>query len=114
MLSYIHHARNAEEHGIKRITARANSKVLLKSKGDAITLQSDGKKWNVVEQTGDVEYPNDVVTLARVHDDRFGDWSDPPEKHLGHNLKKTSPVEVAELGAAYFEQMLSEAMALPD
>ena len=113
LLRYLHHARNAEEHGIARITGRSNSKIFLKSKGAAVMLQSDGKNWNVVSQTGDVEYPGDVVTLVRVQDIRFGDWFDPPEQHLGQNLNDTSPPAIAELGAAYLGEMLSEAKALP-
>jgi hypothetical protein len=111
LLRYLHQARNADEHGIKRITDRTNSHITLKQ-GASATLRSDGKKWDVIQQDGDIEFPNDVVRLVRVHDDRFHDWYDPPSQHLGRELSDLSPAAVAGLAFDHLGQVLSEAAAL--
>lgn len=112
LLRYLHHARNAEEHGIKRITKRVSSSVTLKSQGAGVKLSSDGKQWSVTGREGDIEFANDLVRLVRVHNDRHGDWTDPPNQHLGQPLVEVSPPAIAALAFAYLQRMLAEAKTL--
>jgi hypothetical protein len=113
LLSYVHHARNAEEHGFRRITDRTSSHITLESKGSSVKLTSDGKNWIASDIKGDVKFANDVVLLVRVHDDRFGDWFDPPTSHLGKKLDDpVTPAVVAELTLTYVERLIAEAEGL--
>jgi len=108
LLRYVHQARNAEEHGIKRITQRNSSAITL-GPGAEVQLMSDGKSWKAENAKGDVKLLNDVVVLIPVQDARFGDWFDPPTSHLGQELKDASPLNIAALCLAYAQAMLAEA-----
>jgi hypothetical protein len=108
MLRYIHHARNAEEHGLARITGRFNSKIEL-SPGGSVTVESDGKKtWKVVDSEGEIKYANDIVGLVPVKDDRFGDVFEPPDEYQGSD----GPILLAKQTLDYLEEMHREAITL--
>lgn len=114
LLQYIHQARNAEEHGIAEITQVYGNKIELRSKGSFVTLRSDGKQWNVVNEHGDVGWPDARITLVTVKDGRFGDSFDPPDQHLGRPVPDHSPLTVAEMSISYLEGVLEEAANLTD
>ncbi|WP_438346297.1 hypothetical protein [Methylorubrum populi] len=113
LLRYIHFARNAEEHGIRRIVERNSTSITLKSPFAGVRLRPDGKNtWAVVEIRGDVHFANDVVRLVEIFDERFGDSCKPPDHHLGQPLSTTTPISVAELGLAYLKSMIVDANKL--
>jgi hypothetical protein len=127
LLSYIHHARDCDEHTIEHITSLT---------ADFIGTQIDNEKGLrasfefMVDDRGRMHYRNfesknldgedlpmmvrnPAVALLTVHDRRFGDKFDPPEMHLGRPIVDTSPRGVAALAITYLEDMLKEASALP-
>lgn len=111
LLKYIHYARNADEHGFRKITVRRNSHVKLAPGATAI-FESDGvDTWSIVAQEGGIDYPHDRIALVRVHNEKFGDWCDPPLQHLG-NPTSRHPAEVAQCAVMYLEKMLQDARAL--
>jgi hypothetical protein len=112
VLRYVHHARNSDEHGIKRITVRQSSKVELPP-GAEVKLKclKDGV-WTVIESNMPLEFADDIVSLERVHDEKHDDWYEVPTQHLGQPLKGPTPISLAELTLAYLSAMLGEAKGL--
>ena len=113
LLKYLHHARNAEEHGLRGITKITNSNVLLKP-GASAEVSSDGKQLYVRAIEGEVEFPGDRIAIIRVHNDKFNNHCDPPDTHLEKNIDDRSPKGVATLAIIYFEKMLEAAQKLLD
>lgn len=111
LLSYIHHARDVEEHGLRHITSRDSSKVVLRPGGE-VWFRSDGKRWHVDAASGDVRPSYDIVSLVAVRDDRYNDTFEPPTSHKGNKLTVGSPLEVAELALVHFEVLFREAKTL--
>ncbi|MGZ8362693.1 MAG: hypothetical protein ACXW3D_02430 [Caulobacteraceae bacterium] len=112
LLSYLHHARNSDEHGIEPVTERHSSYIRMPPRG-SVTLQSDGKNtWTVIESSGAIEYANDLVVMIPVIDRRYGDVFDPPVTHLGRPLKGSSPMMAANLAVVYFENLIEDAWRL--
>lgn len=127
LLSYIHHARNSDEHGIEEITAnipRGSSTIGFrqpydpdKLEGKQIRIGSD-TKGNVVVTDFDPEifevisYARAALVLTRVTDTRYGDGFDPPRQHLGMPLDDVSPLGIAKLALPYLEQLTKEARAI--
>lgn len=116
LLRYIHHARNAEEHGIKYITYRKPNTASI-GNGEYLFTPStrDGHGiWTVKPLNG---APPAIITapcvkLITVHDPRFGDSFDPPTQHLGSPVEDQSPLNVARLGLEYLESLVAEAAEL--
>jgi hypothetical protein len=112
LFKYLHHARNADEHGIEQITQRASSFMTL-GPGAEATLISDGKSsWTVHDVKGEIGYPQDLVRLFRVHDRKHGNSFDPPTRHLGQALTDLTPIAVATVALGYLQNMLMEARLL--
>jgi hypothetical protein len=118
LLSYIHHARNADEHGIERVTERHHGSFSVGS-GGAIRLDGviGGQHTNLT--ITHVGGPPPVVSIIRPHvklvavkDDRFGDTFDVPTTHLGIPLKDRSPVEIASLALAYLKKLVADGAQL--
>jgi hypothetical protein len=112
LLSYLHHARNAAEHGIQRITSRTSSNITLAPNARAFLSSRKKGGWDVLASSGEITFASDMVYLVRVHDDRYGDWFDPPTSRLGNDLTDISPAGIGTLGILYLEGMLSEARKL--
>jgi hypothetical protein len=119
LLSYIHHARNADEHGIEPVTERKEGSLKI---GGGGAYRFDG---TVGEQTDltvthlagpppivKIELPH--VKLVTVKDSRYGDNFDPPTKHLGEEVRDQSPLNVAKLALSYLESLLAEAAELTE
>lgn len=127
LLSYMHHARNSEEHGIEDITRR------MKAGQATLTIREpfDPKKLEGVQirigtsRSGHVHVSSsneDVITpkmydqpeiaLVRVADPRFNDYFDPPFEHLGQPLADQSPSTVGRLFVAYITQLIEDARAV--
>lgn len=115
LLSYIHHARNADEHGIERITERKPASLGIGSSGATyikrmtvrhglIEIEGDGSPLKVTVIPGRAE-------LIAVFD--HGDKYEPPTQHLGNAISDQSPLAVAELAIAYLRTMIDDAAKLP-
>ncbi|MBW9332467.1 hypothetical protein FEE59_02970 [Herbaspirillum sp. RU 5E] len=117
LLSYLHHARNADEHGIIRIATPHTGGFSTQGPGTSITVRSVPGKIDTYtvearDANGNQIEPLRVppaLTLDRVFDDRFKDWTEVPMMHLGKALPNQSPFLFASLGAAYLENLLREA-----
>lgn len=119
LLSYIHHARHAEEHTIDGSTYRQKLEAAI-ADGEGYSVfrpkPGDGNPTRVVRK--DPKTPiNLKVTLPglRMHptrDDRYGDVFYPPTKHLGQDFKDVRPVGVAQAAVTYLERLVAEAADL--
>jgi hypothetical protein len=128
LLSYIHHARDSDEHGLDYITrTRARSGSIKFPEAQEVTVSmmmrvnEDGsmdiKNPTVKTPTGEYDQmmlEDPRVELMTVHDRRFHDKFDPPEMHLGRPIVGRSPPEIAKLAIAYLEKVLGEASELPE
>lgn len=114
LLSYLHHARNADEHGIEP-TTNHQQRVGIGGNGYVRRLVMEGSK--VIEFDADPGIHvvvEDFAALVPAHDRRYGDSFNPPTQHLGQPIPDTSPIGVARLGLAYLEGLISEGGQLPE
>jgi hypothetical protein len=132
LLSYLHQARNADEHGLDHVTMRMSHS----SSYEFSTAKGEEYQWKIrcrENDDGTVEYSDPIITkdgkivptklvatskpsvaLREVRNTRYGDEFWPPTSHLGVELPKhVSPEAVAALCVRYIKQMLSEARELP-
>ncbi len=115
LLSYIHHARNADEHGIEQITARNPGYFAIK--GDVILNGGIGPGQTLrvqpinatPEKPFSIEWQNPHLKLVPVTDDRFGDTFQPPTRHKGKALPNDSLGTVASLGLDYLRALVAAA-----
>lgn len=117
LLRYIHFARNADEHGIERVTDRSLDNLNLKF-NERFSMQAqrlDKKTHEPVGNPIDVVMAGPTIKLVRVYDRRFGDFVDPPETHLGQAVPfgTSFPHDVGEVALGYLRKMIERAEALP-
>ena len=113
LLSYIHHARNADEHGIERITERKPGYLAIK--GDVMLNGSigPGQRLHIQpinptpEKPFSIEWQNPHIKLVPVVDDRFNDTFQPPKTHKSKSLENDSLQLVADLGLAYLRELVA-------
>jgi len=127
LLSYLHHARDSDEHSIEDIVRRRASGASIKFPSAKevrfsanIRMNSDGtmevQNQSIETPDGrftDVEVENPRIQLVTVRDDRFGDKFDPPKEHMGAGIIDTSPLGIANIALEYLEATLQEALELP-
>ncbi len=111
LLSYIHQARNAEEHGLRHITVRDSTQVVLHP-GSEVWLRSDGKQWHIENASGDYRPSHDVVALVTVTNEEYGDTFDPPTISQAGVLREMTPLEVANVASERFEALFVEARSV--
>jgi len=112
LLSYIHHARNSDEHTISDITkVESNTTVMTEiyNIGDD-PLKGAGKDYVQEFELSTLPIPS--LVLLPVHDERYGDTFAVPGTHLCQMLSDWSPQAVAKLAFAYLVRMLEVAKAL--
>lgn len=125
LLRYIKNARDADEHGLERITERASG-------GIGINFPHGETKSTVVkrghigggqialefEQPTEISvhaYPAGVKLIAVTN---YGDRYEAPIEHLGQPIRRThphahpSPIPVAELAISHLEKLIAEARNL--
>ncbi len=112
LLRYIHHARNAEEHGCQPISLPASTSGTLLTPGSSVWFTAKDGHWIASDVRGNVHFSKDAIRLVTVHDERFKDSFDPPCKHLGIPIEDTSAANIAELAITYLENVFSEASAM--
>jgi hypothetical protein len=111
LLRYVHHARNADEHGIERITARVRT-LTIGDPGEYAAIEhleigTDGQIKTLKVTQGTVRWhPEQVIFVAVV--DR-GETYQPPMAHLGNPICSESLISVAELAIQYLDSLISEA-----
>ena len=127
LLSYIHHARDCDEHTIDNTTAiSADMLTGTYDKDDGFKVSfefmvdGNGRQhFRNVKATGKdgealpYELVNPRMVLLTVHDRRYGDKFDPPLMHRTRPIVDTTPRGVAQLALTYLREMLSEARSFP-
>lgn len=118
LLSYMHAARNADEHGVEPVVQHQDGFLAFGIAGEAVHIGSirtgpDGSLEAIIHPVNG-KYPTVVnqppyPKLVTVVDNRFGDRFDPPTEHLGKPLIDRTPVAVATIWLAYLEGLVSEA-----
>ncbi|MEQ6916558.1 hypothetical protein [Halomonas aquatica] len=114
LVSYLRHARNADQHSIEEITGRLPGATTIRnSSGEPITI----KKLNVTgggqatyEADGplDVDFTPSKVKLIPVTN--YGTTFNPPTIHHDQPVDPTDVIGIAKTGAAFYEDMLDAAI----
>lgn len=125
LLSYLHHARNSDEHGIEAVTIRNKGGWGINPSNPELPMSFDINPSGVPIEVGQMLIVNHdpanppvvdkippSIRLTRVTDSRFGDSFDPPRSHQGSELQDSSLGAVAQLAITYLERMVEEAKAL--
>ena len=119
LLSYLHQARNVDEHGIAPVAKRNPGGIRVGggsfSEIDQVAIDMGLMSKDALPASGNfppiLAIPSHIF-LVTVTDDRFGDSFPPPEEHLGTPLSDKSPNGVAAAGLAYLERLYDEACKL--
>lgn len=116
LLSYMHQARNSDEHGIKPVTLRADAGILAEIKGGeekSKILSQDGRVRGYRWKGG--QFSLKVIgahaQLDVIVDSRFGDEYPPPRSHLGKPLLRSLPYDIANVWVNYLEGLLDDCEA---
>lgn len=125
LLSYVHHARNSDEHGIENITQFAQKGQATitfrepydpaKLEGLQLTIGRDAL-GNVRVQSSNEDvvttkmFDKNQVILVAVRDVRYGDVFEPPYEHLGVKIENQTPLEIARLLTPYLERLIEQAV----
>jgi hypothetical protein len=119
LLSYLHQARNSEEHGLAPVTALQARGWSIEDGGGGLrihSLEADdrGNISGLVSPAPGAAAPiakhwPSSIHLAVVQDDRFKTKFAPPTHHLGEELKDSSPATVGDAWMVYLKLFLDEA-----
>lgn len=104
LLNYLHHARNAEYHGIEDVVEKHTQTANVVSSSGVNVLSSKGQ--NVICN-------RTVLRLTGV-DDRNGNSYPPPSSHNGNPVSDQRPHAIAQLALQYFHQLVAEAKVLSE
>lgn len=124
LLSYVHHARNSDEHGLETVTDRKPGGVGINpSDGGALNITIN--PYGIPRREGEIVILNhdpqnaprvavipNSIRLKKVTDERFGDSFQPPDAHLGSPITDNSPSNVAKLALAYLTSLIADAKSL--
>ena len=115
LLSYIHHARNADEHGLQDFTKRRTPELVPTDSNSTVQRDADGNmvgiNFTVGRSSSGIILPS-RSDLATVYDDRYNDSFDPPTEHLGEPLPDQKPSTIAHLAYDYLRKMVDVADAM--
>jgi len=123
LLSYIYHARNADEHGLEDITKIANRQASVrfhepfdpkKLEGVQVTIGTDstGSPHIRVSDGAPISvehYKQPTVVLVEIKDKRNKISYPTPSTHLGKQLEDTRPLAVGRLAVAYLASLIDDA-----
>jgi hypothetical protein len=128
LLSYMHHARNSEEHGIEDITKRMKAGEATITFREPLNEPFDATKLYGLKLTVDADsrghvrvsssnedlastqmYDKPSLALVQVKDPRFKDHFNPPYEHLGAKLADQSLLTIGSLFVAYLAGLIDEA-----
>jgi hypothetical protein len=122
-LCYLHHARNADEHGIGGTTLQYTEVKILNErvKGLQTVIDADGNSAiRAIGNGAKIEVLKRYTALHAVTDSRYGDTFMPPTEHLGMPIGDPKDpkaliiaIDVSRLGLAYLEGLFIEATKLP-
>lgn len=127
LLSYLWHARNADEHGVPSVTELEQQKMVLMANGKPVAAieamkraEGKGEFQGTFQPLGGSEPDLRNVNEIRVYPDRAklirvtdrGVGYDPPNSHLRDAIDEPGPITVATLMVAHVERLISEAEQL--
>lgn len=118
LLRYIHHARNADYHGIEDVTRGGWAVDIEYDRGSSFEIAGNTDnphEFTLDSYTGKnppkilaVEGPTPVLIPVKDSNVTY----DPPSMHLGQTIVDRSPRSIAKLGTIYLENMIHEAEQL--
>lgn len=114
LLSYLHHARDADHHGIVGITKRAfkGARIGAAPAGGRVYGLAITDQGEVVHHPLNRGVAVDVAVdfvLTTVRDDLHGNTFAVPTTHLGHALPDQQPRTLAAAGLVYMDQLVRKA-----
>lgn len=121
LLSYMHHARNSDEHGIEPIAQdlpflagpfEETGHVVSMSFDDGRPVGGVFRGESGIER--DLKFSPPKPSLIRVFDRRYGDSFDPPDQHLGRALEKGDPYVAGAAFIVYLEDLIASAATFPE
>lgn len=118
LLCYLHHARNADEHGIERVTETHEGSFSIGGGGhyrfDGVISPED-TNLKVTHLSGEPPIFSFIAPHLRLISvtDR-GCRYDPPKSHLGKNIEDQSPIGAGKLAILFFETIIADARKLLD
>jgi hypothetical protein len=117
MLSYVRHARNADEHGIEEITNTSFGSASFGVRGFArnivMTSKADGTTEVSYESNDPVSIKIKPASIGLVAVRNRGATYVVPRTHLGNALVCISPLQVAELTLSFLQKAVGEAEQFP-
>lgn len=122
LLSYVHHARDCDQHGIRDRAKHASTIWELEEPLLLEGVPILGFTVDPGESVGDIEFcdgtnppriitpvKRDIAELVTVYDHKHSVSFDPPKKHLDEDVRDIAPKNVAKLALAYMVSVVDEA-----
>jgi hypothetical protein len=115
LLSYLRHARNADNHSIQEIVQHIPGSSMITSSGPGPLYieRLEIRDGQITEYSGNQPLIQ-RTTPSRVEPLRIVDRGvtyDPPREHLGRALDRRDPLAIAEAGLTYYTKFVEEAHA---
>lgn len=112
LLCYLINARGADEHAIDDIVAREEGYIGINpAEGDYLHINELSIKNGIMTIDSDqplrVDFKPAKTKLAPVTN--RGRVYNPPVTHLGEDLERTDPIDIAEIGVAFYEKYFKKA-----
>lgn len=118
LLSYLHHARNTEEHGLENsLSLKAPKLERIDADAKVDKLKRELKMLLPVKNGKPIALKVTMpqgLRLIAVSDPRYGDTFAVPREHLGKRLANMSVADLADLALVYLDRLVAEAAALPE
>lgn len=112
LLSYLINARGADEHTIEEITERQPGGIGINpASGNELHIEhmtiANGNIFIKSKQPIKIDFIPEKIKLKSITN-RSGTYN-PPKTHLGNPIKSIEPIDVAEAGLNYYEELIEKA-----
>ncbi|HEY1560844.1 MAG TPA: hypothetical protein VGF71_08135 [Caulobacteraceae bacterium] len=113
LLAYLHHARDAEEHGIAPVVSSKPGGVTISAGAQFSMMLVPDEDEEIGFQMVPLPGPGIVFNQPEIRlvsvVDRNGQGYDPPAEHLGMPLLDGSPANVGSMALSYYDGLIREA-----
>ena len=115
LLRYLHFARNADYHGLKRVTQKNPGQTALGfepgfNERQPLKIARVAAPGELpIEPMMDAWVMGPHLTLIRAVDTLHGDYADPPQTHLGNKIDHRYPLEAGAAAMPYLGSVLEAA-----
>jgi hypothetical protein len=115
LLSYLHHARNADEHGLAPSPKLVGHKLGAPRIEQVVTPGIPGRRGvpTTIQNMVFVPVLDDLSSAQLFAVVDRGVTYNPPTQHLGLAVQDTSPIAIAELAISFLRSLTDEARKLP-